>query len=290
MSKFLKDIIQYLIIVILGFTLLSIGITMIKYNQSYPELFCWEDLPMLIFGTTLLIGIWLLLNQIGNVQFLRRITLIGGFIIANTYMIWSILTIQTSPCSDFSMIWDVATQMALGEFNISQLNHNDFMYHFNWDLGIASLEGILLRVFGEKFIVLQLFNLLCINVTFIGVYYLANQIGNTKTALIAFVISCVWLPLLATVNQFTNEQLSTALLIFTLICLNKRRWYWWLIAGVLCAMMHIARPMGLIVIITAIYLTIYRILEIKGQYHKGGLHNLSILRPIVMLIFFYRAI
>jgi membrane protein len=248
-----NTVLRTLIILIFGFALVSVLVTMTKYHTTYPATFNFSDLPPVFIGIlyeVVAIFIFLYLKK----QPLRRsIYLAAAFIITNTVAFYLVFTVPTEPCSDYKAIWQTAAQMASSTFDVNNLPYTDYMRIYNWQLGVSWFESLFIRLFGPDILPLKIFNILLINVSLILTYVLAKKyLGNCHTAALACFLLGSFYPVIVTAPQFTNQHLACVFLLAIITLLSYYKVTMWIAAGLLTATLNTVRPMAIIVIITAV--------------------------------------
>lgn len=269
----INKIIRGILLMIFIFAIISVPIAMIKYNASYPEVFNFAECPYIVLGILFtLLWVWLYKHLVGLNK--TRLVLIIGFVTANILSAYFIITCGTQPISDYEAIWNTAIQMADGSFKISNLHHYDYMMVYNWQLGISWIESLSVRLFGPTVLPLQILNIILLNMMLVLVYCLSRKIiASTKWQILPVSLLSIYYPVIVTIPQFTNQHLACVmiLLVVYLLCFDK--WYLWLLAGVFIALLNMVRPMGVILIITGICLTVTAIL-IKSDKRLSSLFYL----------------
>lgn len=184
--------------------------------------------------------------------------LCGAFVALNLIMLVYIVSVPTRPVSDYKAIWDTAQAMAAGEFNVSDMAWTDYMYIYNWQLGISVFESWFIRLFGPQYLALQLFNVVVINATVALLYFWAKEIcnGDRRPASIAALALALFWPFVVTVNQFTNQHLAALVILGVIIVLRRNKAICWAFAGILLVVLNIVRPMAVILLI-AIFLYVF---------------------------------
>lgn len=197
------------------------------------------------------------------------------FCSANAIMLITLLTFETQPTSDYSAIWDMAKSMAASTYDIKSMKAWDYRYIYNWQTGMALVESLIIRLFGESFGALQAVNLIAINATLILSYRLATIVGDKRSATMTLVLMSCFYPMLVSVGQLSNQNLVAPLILWFISLLTKRRYF---AAGLLTPIISFIRPVGIILLLTAIVLFIS-----KTKFTKESLTS-SVKATLLFLI------
>ena len=169
-----------------------------------------------------------------------------------------ITTYDTKPCSDYAAIWKTACQYARGDYSAG-LKPDNYMYYFNWQIGIAFFESLIIRVFGENFLVLKILNAMLVIGFDYCMYRLIKRESNREIACFGYALATLHIATFMTIPQLTNHHVTIfmAFLIYRLIESDK---LWkWAVAGIVTAIMNVIRPYGILFLLTATCLVIYKI-------------------------------
>ena len=69
-----------------------------------------------------------------------------------------------------------------------------YTYIYNWQLGIAALESVIIRIFGEHFLALKIFNAVVIAVNNFLVYKCCYVKFSKRTAVYAYTGAAMFIP------------------------------------------------------------------------------------------------
>lgn len=257
LESFCRKIVSFFIYAILFFSLLSFLVCVIVFCKKHGSVFSVWEFFWLIPAVFLLLGIFRLAN------FLQKKSehFFIFFMVATEIAIamFMIFSYDTWPCSDYAAIWISANEMARGIF-VRGTNPADYMYCYNWQLGIAAFESLIIRL-GGNFFTLKILNSCLLMLLQFLEYRLVKSKFGPCAASYAYVLSTLFMPWCLTIPQFTNHHIGCVLLLFGLFLLDQYKLLSWIAAGVLLAMMNVLRPLGIIVLLSAGCLTIYSLLQ-----------------------------
>ena len=146
----MRKIIQYLLLLFLLATPFAVFICLFVFCKNYPESFSIKEIPWFILAIVLQ---YILLKKIRISNLSTHKILAIGFIGLNILLFITLFTFNTIPVSDYKAIWDTAAMMANDQFNINNYSPKDYIYIYNWQLGISAFESLFIRFFGENFFV-----------------------------------------------------------------------------------------------------------------------------------------
>ena len=246
-------IIGIMLITIVSFIVCNY-VFMSKYSDTFSKTeWFWAIPSALICG----VGVLLCKKMKSQSQFLM-----AGLIISNLIFIAFIFSYNTQPVSDWKMVWTAAKQMANGTFVDGVIN-GTYMHEIPYQIGLAYLESLVIRIFGENYTVFKVMNIIIMNLILISVYYIAKEKANTRIAGYSFIAASLFLCWSMTVPQFTNHPLGTLFLILTLWFFEKGEYLYSIIAGLSLCLMNFIRPMGIVIVAVFICETIYRLISNK---------------------------
>lgn len=244
---------------------LCILLVMVVYDRCYPELFRLSESGWVLGGLlfdVLLVYFTHRCYVKGNVS--EKYLLIFSFAIANMLMLAVLLTFNTSPVSDYAVIYDAACNMANGNYDIYALPEWHYMSRYNYQTGMAVLESLFISVFGETTVPLKVLALICLNFTIFLTYRLAAKYFGKPASYYAVVLSATFYPVLVSVGQLTNNIVVIPLILWVLLLMDTgaslRRW---LLIGLLIALISIFRPMGIIIIAVAVAVVVSQMVKVK---------------------------
>lgn len=259
MIKFISAIVHNSIKSIFVFSLISFLICLAVFIVNYPQTFSvfeliWFPLGVLLCYFGVKLSGWLEnKSEKFTILFLSALSIAAYLIVLLTY--------NTKPVSDYKVVWDTAVVMANGNYNVAAVGKGSYMDIYNWQIGIAAFESLVIRVFGENFTYLKILSCLC----GLAISYLLYRVAKTKfdlkTAKTVYVLSVIFLPYIMTVGQFSNHHIGTVLLLLSLYCLDKDKYVYSGIGGVLAAMLNVCRAIAVLIIIAAVFMFIYKVIK-----------------------------
>ncbi len=259
LDKGASSVVRFCIYAILVFSILSAPVCMIMHFWKHGNFFSPLELVWIVPGLLLLWGIGKaaeLLNKKGEVFIVLSMIAVECIIAA--VMIFSY---NTKPCSDYSVIWKAANEMAQGTFT-DGTNPQAYMYYYNWQLGIAAFESLIIRA-GGSFFTLKLLNALLLIIIQLGEYCLVKRKFGQKTAIYAYALATLWMPWCLSIPQFTNHHIGLVLLLLSFFLIDKEKLWTWCVSGAVLAVVNVLRPLGIIVVLSAICLAAYKIIKSK---------------------------
>lgn len=263
----IKSVASIFIFGILIFTLIAFSICLVVYIKLYPQIvylleFIWI-IPTL-FIIYLIIKLFKYLQNKSEKQIVFTVITISTIL----YIIL-ILSYNTIPVSDYKNIWQAACEMAKGTF-VGGLDKSNYMYFYNWQIGIAAFESLIVRVFGENFLVFKILNIILLNVTSFLIYYIVKNKVNKKVASISYILTSLFLAYLLTVSQFTNSHLALVLILIAFILIEKNKYKLSILAGIALGFTNVVRAIAIVAILAIICYEVY--LSIK---------NREVIKPII---------
>lgn len=257
----MRKIIQYLLLSFLLITPFAALICLFVFCKNYPESFSTKEIPWFILPIVLQ---YILLKKIciSNISTHKVLTI--GFIGLNIFLLITLFTFNTIPVSDYKAIWDTAVLMANDQFNINNYSPKDYIYIYNWQLGISAFESLFIRFWGENFFIFKILNVLLINTTVWISYILSRNMFGKITSYYTVLLFCSFYPVIITCSQFTNQHLATLLILSSLYLINKATKQSILLAGALVAILNVIRPMGIIINLAYIIWLIYFYIKNKN--------------------------
>lgn len=228
----------------------------VLYCLGISQMLRWYDMLWVMSGIAVS---YIVFKVLVRLHISSRAVLLISFVALNFFMLISLLSVPTHPVSDYKAIWESAVAMANGDFDVSHLEWSDYMYIYNWQLGISALESLVIRIFGPEFWSIQLLNVLIVNATAMSVYYFAKEVyaDNRRTASFTVLILALFWPFVITVNQFTNQHIAALLILIILILLKRDSVKIWVLAGLLLAILNIVRPMAIVLLIAILLYSLW---------------------------------
>lgn len=264
MENKLNLILYYLLVGIMLFTLLSVPIVMVTYSRLYPEEFHFSEIPYVLLGMLYCAGVFICYKRYFRPDYIRWLVPLT-FVIMNVVAILFVCFAPTVPVSDHLIIWDVAKSIADGKFEMSQYAYYDYIYIYNYQVGISWFESLSIRIFGPTFLPLQIFNIFLLNAMAALLWALCRRFLTRAGSALAIFILATFYPVLVTVPQFTNQHIACVIILGVILLLSSKKIYKWAIAGLLVATLNILRPMGIILLLTAVVCILAVILTRRGR-------------------------
>ena len=169
------------------------------------------------------------------------------FALALCFILW----LDSQPVQDFQTMYTAAGQLASGSRDY--LNN---IYFFNWayQSGFVAYEALVISLFGNTLLPLQLLNAVWLSGTTVLVYLLAKCFLPEKAAMTAGILYCFYPAPLFLAGVLTNQHLSVFLLYsasYLLLCkpISPLRA---LLSGAVLALGNAMRPIGVIVMLAAV--------------------------------------
>lgn len=250
----MKKIIQYFLFFSLLITPLAVVVSLVVFCISYDEVFSVYEIPWVILA--FLIQLYILKNIHLN-YFSENKILMMSFLLLNVFLIFSLITFDTHPVSDYAMIWYYANQMANEQFSIDIYKSNEYIYIYNWQLGITAFESLIIRVFGSNFIVLKILNVLLINITIWLTYKLSKKKFGQQVSFYTLCLYISYYPIIITCGQFSNQHIAVIFILIILNLFEKNTPKTIVLSGIFTALLNVIRPMGIILIMTFIVWIVY---------------------------------
>lgn len=250
-----------LVLSILVVSVLSFCICNIFFMANYPQVFSCREWMWFPLAVLMLLMVWRLGKGI-SLWGLNISPMIIGFIVSNICYLVVLLTYDTYPVSDWACVWQAANEMANDTFT-GGLEKGHYMHEIPYQLGLAFVESLFIRAFGNCYGVLQGVNVIFLNLATFLVYHFTKRKVSIQAANYAFMAACLFLCFTMTVSQFTNHQVSFVLLYFALFLIEKDLAKASLLSGVVVALLNFVRPMGILIIASVCCFYLYKMLKEK---------------------------
>ncbi|MBQ3556830.1 MAG: glycosyltransferase family 39 protein [Oscillospiraceae bacterium] len=200
-----------------------------------------------------------------------RGTEIGLFLVRFALALGFILWLESQPVQDFDTMYRAAVQLARGGHGYLQDT-----YFFNWayQSAFVAYEALVIRLFGESLLPLQLLNALWMSGTAVLVYRIAGRVAGGKAAAAVGTLYTLYPAPLFLAGVLTNQHLSVFLLYAGLYVLMSGRGLSWprtVGAGVLIALGNAMRPIGIIPLLACVIWLVLR--AMTGRSWKTLLHG-----------------
>ena len=264
LEKIMVKLVRIFIYGIIAFSLVSFLVCLTVYLKKYPYIFSSKELIWVIAGALLLVGVYFVGRWYQRKKEWQLVLSMIG--IEGLFSFLMIATYNTQPVSDYSLIWDAANAMASNRF-IGGTDPTNYMYFYNWQIGIAAFESVLIRLFGANFTVFKVINSLFVIGIDYCTYLLCKKRYGYKVGCYAYVLAAAYMPWVLAIPQLTNHHIGFFFLFLALWLLDKNKWYAWLIGGVSIGVLNVIRPMGIILVLTAVCMTVYSLVKAPGIKH-----------------------
>lgn len=240
------------------------------YPAVYPDIVRLSELPWVIPGLVWygLLFMWTSRHR-QTVERYGGQLLVVGFILANAVMGAVLALVNTVPVSDYRMIWDTAEMMYSGKYDAALIPENYYLNIFNWKLGIAAFQSLVMRIFGPEMLVFQIMAVLLVNVTGLLVYVMTERYFGKVAAVVSAVAYLTYYPVLVSAGQFSDQHIAVPFIMIALILLDSDSILRWAMAGLCVAMLNFVRPMGIILLLTAGVCLICRAVTLRRTLAKG---------------------
>lgn len=204
--------------------------------------------PVVILAVLLAGGgaVWLCLRYLPPVPHFGWLLFAVRFALALCFILW----LDSQPVQDFATMYEAAGQLARGSRDYLALP-----YFFNWayQSAFTAYEALVIRLFGQSLLPLQLLNALFLAGTNAMVYFIARRLFSQKAAMIAGILYCLYPAPLFLAGVLTNQHLSVFLFCCAVLLLvsppTPLRWAG---AGAVMALGNAMRPIGVILLLAAL--------------------------------------
>ncbi|MCT4544012.1 MAG: glycosyltransferase family 39 protein [Vallitalea sp.] len=169
------------------------------------------------------------------------------------------LLIQTTPVSDFNLLFKAGKMFAAGDYSFKE-----FQYFSTWayQSGFAVYQGIVMKLFGININTLKILNCLYIAITTLLVYKIGRILFNDFAGRVAGLIHATYITLLLYTPVLTNQHIATMFYYLGIyyIVKNKNNNYKNLIfAGLFFAIGNVFRPMAIVFLLAVFILAFLNI-------------------------------
>jgi len=195
------------------------------------------------------------------------------FLVRFALSLFFILWLSSQPVQDFATMYTAAGQLAEGS-----RAYLDNIYFFNWayQSAFVAYEALVITLFGNSLLPLQLLNAVWLAGTNVLVYLIAKRFLPEKAAMTAGVLYAIYPAPLFLAGVLTNQHLSVFLLYSALYLLlgkelTPRRT---LGAGTIMALGNAMRPIGVIIMLAAVLWLLIRALYRAAL--RSALHGLYV--------------
>lgn len=184
-----------------------------------------------------------------------------------------ILIFGAQPVQDFQTMYDAACQMAQGSRDYLQ---NEYFYNWAYQTGFVAYEAVIIRLFGEIFLPLQVFNALWMAGTGCLVYGIARRFLSETTSMTISLLYALYPAPYFLAAVLTNQHIAVFFyyLGFWLLVRGKRLTLpRALTAGLSLSVGNAMRPLGVVIVLALLCWTVVRMCRWKGHgvLRAGGL-------------------
>ena len=192
---------------------------------------------------------------------------LARFALALAFILW----LKSQPVQDFDTMYRAAVQLARGDRGYLQDT-----YFFNWayQSAFVAYEALVIKLFGESLLPLQVLNALWMAGTAVLVYRIAVRAAGEKAAVAVGVLYTLYPAPLFLAGVLTNQHLSVFLLyagIYALVRGERLTCLRAVGAGALIALGSAMRPIGIIPLLACVIWLVLR--AMTEQKWKTLLHG-----------------
>lgn len=219
-----------------------------------------RDIAPIIIGVAIIfLCIFAIKNKKINNKWKLFIILFLGFILRGLWL----LNINSSPTSDFRVIYEVAESLLEGD--VGAFWGNGYIGRFPHLTIMTLYMAFMIKVFPVKnLLAMKIFNLLFGVLTIYLIYLLAKEIFKSKKlGLYAASIAVIFPPLVTYVGVFCTENIAIpfyllSTYIFVLVVQKKVNKYYLILSGIMLSFGNLFRMVATIMLIAfAMYIIIY---------------------------------
>ena len=184
-----------------------------------------------------------------------------------------ILVFGAQPVQDFKTMYDAACQMARGSGDYLQ---NEYFYNWAYQTGFTAYEALVIRLFGEGLLPLQLLNALWMAGTGCLVYGIARRFLPETGAMTASLLYALYPAPYFLAAVLTNQHIAVFFYYLGFWLLVRRERLSPLrgvLAGVCLSLGNVMRPLGAVIVLALLCWAAVRMLRWKGPgvLREGGL-------------------
>ena len=184
-----------------------------------------------------------------------------------------ILVFGAQPVQDFKTMYDAACQMARGSGDYLQ---NEYFYNWAYQTGFTAYEALVIRLFGEGLLPLQLLNALWMAGTGCLVYGIARRFLPETGAMTASLLYALYPAPYFLAAVLTNPHIAVFFYYLGFWLLVRRERLSPLrgvLAGVCLSLGNVMRPLGAVIVLALLCWAAVRMLRWKGPgvLREGGL-------------------
>lgn len=157
-----EGIVRYSLYGIWGFSFLSVFVCLVWFALKYQYTFKAWEIVYVIPAIFLMLCVYWVGKTIQKLSDWKIFLIMSG--IEAIFALIVIFTFNTQPCADYRAIWDTAVQFAAGDYSAGK-DPTNYMYMYNWQIGITYFESLIIRVFGRNFSILKILNTIIVILT-----------------------------------------------------------------------------------------------------------------------------
>lgn len=247
-----------------------------------------RDIAPIIIGVAIIfLCIFAIKNKKINNKWKLFIILFLGFILRGLWL----LNINSSPTSDFRVIYEVAESLLEGD--VGAFWGNGYIGRFPHLTIMTLYMAFMIKVFPVKnLLAMKIFNLLFGVLTIYLIYLLAKEIFKSKKlGLYAASIAVIFPPLVTYVGVFCTENIAIpfyllSTYIFVLVVQKKVNKYYLILSGIMLSFGNLFRMVATIMLIAfAMYIIIYTKDNILEKIKKLALYLIPYFLVLITVSF-----
>ncbi|MCX7920515.1 MAG: glycosyltransferase family 39 protein [Clostridia bacterium] len=195
-------------------------------------------------------------------------------------LIW-IISVETKPISDYDLLYKAAKAINSGNFNY--IKGIEYFQQWVYQLGFVVYQTLILKIFGEGYVVLKLLNVLFSVGTCVLVYLTAAKVFNENVGRIAGLAYAIYIESIYMCSVLTNQILASFLFYLALyLAICGARKYTFILVGVFIAIGNAIRPEGPVIIASiAVFYLLFRGSDSSGETDVQKGHFKSILKSLL---------
>ena len=184
-----------------------------------------------------------------------------------------ILVFGAQPVQDFQTMYGAACQMAQGS---REYLHNDYFYNWAYQTGFVAYEALVIRLFGESLLPLQICNALWMAGTGCLVYAIAKRLLPENGAMTVSLVYALYPAPYFLAAVLTNQHIAAFfcyLGFWLLVRKNKLTLPWAALAGLCLSLGNVMRPLGAVIVLALLCWVVVRMCSWRGPgtLRAGGL-------------------
>lgn len=263
MTKFLSKLSSNVVLYLSAFFALGIVLLNLVGTVIFQKLFVFNSIYEVIAIIAAVLIITIISILLFKIKDSKRFVLYL-FITAIIFRLLWIIFINTTPTSDFKIMYDAALELVKGN-NESVFNN----YYFNvwvYQLGFTGYLAIILKLFNNSLFMVKLINVIIVSIIPVVIYFSARKLVNEKISRVPAILYALYIGSIANTSVLTNQHLATLLFYIAILVLlsDINRKFRWILVGITIAFGQIMRPEGSIIILALLLFVIFKdITDIK---------------------------